>query len=265
MLNEFDAPSSTNVFLASEVPPGTGLGCSGAVGVNLISILANLFERPMSRGEIAELAFHIEVKKLGAPVGKQDQYISAFGGLNEIRFMKEGVYLSPLNLPRSTLDELQRNLMLFFTGNSRSAWEVLRQQRDATRGRQPIVVEALHQIKRLAGQSIGALKAGDLDRFGQLLDESWRFKKQLASGISNKSIEEIYGLAINAGALGGKITGAGGGGFLLLYCQPETQAKVRRAMLARGLYQMHFAFESEGVRIIMNSGVNMPERVGVKV
>jgi D-glycero-alpha-D-manno-heptose-7-phosphate kinase len=125
-------------------------------------------------------------------------------------------------------------------------------------------VEALHEIKRIAVHTVDALKTGDLPTIGRLLHESWQFKKQLAPGITTQTIDDVYALALRHGALGGKITGAGGGGFLLLYCPAEAQADVQRALCARGLQQMHFAFEFEGVRIVMNSGVNIPQQLGVR-
>ena len=227
--------------------------------MNLISILGNLLERPMTRGEIAELAYRIEVGKLGAPVGKQDQYASAFGGINVIRFVQDGVDVEPLRLAPDTASQLERNLMLFFTGNSRSAWEILRQQRDATRDREPVVVDALHEIKRLALETEAVLKEGDLARFGTLLNESWHFKKRLSPEITSQIVDEAYAQAVNAGAIGGKITGAGGGGYLLLYCEQEAQPSVKRALTQMGFQQMYFAFEYEGARIVMNSGINVPE------
>ena len=161
--------------------------------------------------------------------------------------------------------ELQAHLMLFFTGNSRSAWDILRQQRKATSDQEPLVVEALHEMKSLAVRTVEALKAEDLSRFGRLLHESWQFKKRLASGITNQTIDEAYDLARRHGALGGKITGAGGGGYLLVYCEPDAQPAVRRALRHKGLEQMHFAFEHEGARIVMNSGDNVPRRQGVRL
>jgi len=253
VLDEFKAPYSTNVFLASEVPPGTGLGSSGAVVVNLLNILATLYAKPLSRQGIAELAYRVESGRLGAPIGKQDQYASAFGGINCIKFSRHRVYVEPLRLPEATVRRLQRNLILFFTGNSRSAWDILRAQQESTRDKAPLVLDVLHRIKHLAVEMKKALEAGDLQRFGQLLDESWQLKKHLSPIISNPLIDDAYATARLHGALGGKITGAGGGGCLVLYCEEDAQPDVRRVLRSKGLQQMEFAFEFEGARIIMNT------------
>ena len=253
VLDHFNLKLPINVFIASEVPPGTGLGSSGAIAVNLINVFGFLSERPVSKQEAAELAYYVEVKKLGAPVGKQDQYASAFGGLNCFRFEVDKVVVEPLALPRSTIRKLERNLMLFFTGNSRKAWDILRQQESSTAKNDGIVIESLHRIKALAEEMRQALEKEKLHRFGELLDESWRNKKKLASNISNSTIDEAYLAAKKAGAVGGKISGAGGGGFLMIYCETEDQPKVRAALAEKGFHEMRFAFEFEGARIILNT------------
>src|SRR3990170_3339930 len=190
VLDDFPRLPSANLFLASEVPPGTGLGSSGAVAVNLVNILSNICERPLSRRDAAELAYHVEVERLGAPVGKQDQYASAFGGINGFRFTAEGVRVEPLSLPPPTVHRLQRNLVLFFTGNSRRAWDILRRQRDSTRGGEAVVVESLHQIKAMALEMRDALASDELDKFGRLLGASWELKKRLAPQVSTGLIDD---------------------------------------------------------------------------
>jgi D-glycero-alpha-D-manno-heptose-7-phosphate kinase len=254
VLQEFPRLPSANLFLASEVPPGTGLGSSGTVAVNLVNILSTVCERPLGRRDAAELAYHVEVERLGAPVGKQDQYAAAFGGMNAFHFSAEGVLVEPLPIPRATIERLQRNLVLFFTGNSRRAWDILRRQRDSTRGRESVVVESLHRIKALALEMREVLVSGELEAFGHLLDASWELKKRLAPQISTGLIDSAYQAAREHGALGGKITGAGGGGFLLLYCQEEAQPGVRSALRQKGLQEMHFTFEFEGSRVLLNTG-----------
>ncbi len=253
VVDHFDLNGAFNLFTASEVPPGTGLGSSGTTAVNLVNIFATLTDRPMTKEQVAETAFHVEVRKLGAPVGKQDQYASAFGGINCIKFEPDKVTVEPLRLTRGTRRKLERSLMLFFTGNSRQAWAILKQQRDATSSQEGIVIESLHNIKTLAVNMRDALESGDLDGFGRLLDESWQHKKKLASNISTEHIDQAYAEAKAQGALGGKITGAGGGGFLLLYCPPEQQPAMRIALEALGLREMRFAFEFQGARVLMNT------------
>lgn len=249
----FGLNGSFNLFTASEVPPGTGLGSSGTTAVNLANIFATLLDRPMTKEQIAETAFHIETRKLGAPVGKQDQYASAFGGINCIRFEADKVVVESLRLTPCILRTLERTLMLFFTGNSREAWDILRQQSDSTSQEEGIVIESLHHIKALALRMKEALETGDLDGFGQLLDESWQHKKNLAPNITTDQIDQAYATARREGALGGKITGAGGGGFLLMYCPHERQPAVRVALEALGLREMRFAFEFQGARVLLNT------------
>jgi D-glycero-alpha-D-manno-heptose-7-phosphate kinase len=222
--------------------------------VNLATIFSALSERAMTKQEIAETAYFVEVKKLGAPVGKQDQYASAFGGINCVQFDCDGVSVEPLRLSWSTAKALERRLMLFFTGNSRQAWKILAQQQASTARDENVVIASLHQIKALAVEMKQALEEGNLAGFGELLDESWRHKKQLSQEISNSLIDEAYERARTEGAGGGKITGAGGGGFLLLYCEEECQPRVRTALEAMGLHEMHFAFEFQGARVLVNTG-----------
>jgi D-glycero-alpha-D-manno-heptose-7-phosphate kinase len=261
VVEHFNLDAPFNIFVASEVPPGTGLGSSGAAAVNLINVCAALAERPMTKQEVAELAYHIEVIRLGAPVGKQDQYASAFGGINCIRFEKEGVTVEPLKLSRQTIKALERRLLLFFTGNSRQAREILQRQKESTYNAEEPVIESLHRIKDLALEVKAALESGQLTHFGDLLHQSWQYKKMLAPNISNSSIDEAYLLARENGASGGKITGAGGGGFLMLYCETEHQTQVRRVLEERGLHEMHFAFDFQGSRVLLNTGMLDPALV----
>ena len=245
-----------NVFLASEVPPGTGLGSSGATCVNLCMVFGLLSGEHRSPAQIAELAYTIEVERLGAAVGKQDQYASAVGGLNSITFNEEGVHVAPLRVGAPSLRRLERRLMLFYTGGTRRANDILERQRSATERLEPAVLERLHPIKQLAGHMKEALEADDLDSFATLLHESWLTKHALVPGISNNAIDDAYEAARGAGAAGGKIAGAGGGGFLLLYCHEEFQPRVRAALEARALRQVHFAFEFEGARVLLHTSLS---------
>jgi D-glycero-alpha-D-manno-heptose-7-phosphate kinase len=244
-----------NVFIASEVPPGTGLGSSSTTSVTLCNIFSTLTGQSMSKAQLAEAAYEIEIQRMEAPIGKQDQYAAAFGGLNCFEFSAEGVQVTPLNMTIPTIRALERRLMLFYTGATRQAREILHEQRAASEQKSGRTVEALHQIKALGWQIKDALEAGRLNDFGALLDESWRYKKQLASGVSNSFIDEAYSQARQAGALGGKITGAGGGGFLLLDCPEERQEDVRAALEQLGLQQVRCAFEFEGTRVLLHTGL----------
>jgi D-glycero-alpha-D-manno-heptose-7-phosphate kinase len=206
----------------------------------------------LSKSELAEFASYVEIEKLAMPIGRQDQYAAAFGGLNAITFAPTGVQVEPLGLPPSLEQTLERRIMLFFTRASRSAASILKDQ-EAASHQDGEVVASLHQIKALAHETIELFRAGDLDGFGALLHESWQAKKRLAKGITNARIDASYDLARTHGALGGKIAGAGGGGFLLLYCREETQEAVTAALEAEGLVRMDFHFERGGAVVLMDA------------
>ncbi len=242
-----------NAFIASEVPPGTGLGSSGTTCAVLCTVFSALSGRSMSKAQIAETAYDIETNRLEAPVGKQDQYAAAFGGLNCFEFYEDQVKVTPLAVSVATVRRLERRLMLFYTGATRQAREILREQREASEQANGRTVEALHQIKSLGWQIKAAIEEGQLDDFGAMLDESWQHKKVLASGVTNAFIDTAYTSARNSGAIGGKITGAGGGGFLMLYCPEDRQEDVRQELAKLGLQQIRFAFEFEGARVLLHT------------
>ena len=212
-----------------------------------------LCDRTLSKQNIAETAAHIEINKLGMPVGKQDQYAAAFGGLNVIRFEREGVTVEPLRIAESTLYEFERSLLLFFTGSTRESSEILKQQKHASERDEAEVIDALHAIKELGYTTQQALERGELDQFGELLHRAWENKKKLASNVSNARIDHCYEVARRYGALGGKLTGAGGGGFLMLYCPPTYQRAVTDALATEGLVRMDFQFDFRGVTVLMNT------------
>jgi D-glycero-alpha-D-manno-heptose-7-phosphate kinase len=251
----FNVHMPVNVFIASEVPPGTGLGSSSTLSVTLCNIFSTLTGQTMSRAQLAETAYTMETQRMDAPIGKQDQYAAAFGGLNCFEFAEDGVRVTPLKMTTTTIRTMERRLMLFYTGATRQAREILHEQRSASEQHSGRTIEALHQIKDLGWQIKAALEGGQLDDFGAMLDESWRHKKQLASGVSNPFIDEAYTQARANGALGGKITGAGGGGFLMLYCPEEHQPDVRGALERLGLQQMRCAFEFEGTRVLLHTNM----------
>lgn len=241
-----------DLMLASEVPPGTGLGSSSAMAVALVRGLAAHLQIAFTPAEAAELACGIEIDRLKMPIGKQDQYASAFGGLNTVEFSAEGVRVRPLDLDPPIRDGLNQRLMLFATGHSRDSATILHQQRSDT-GAKPVVVEALHRLKALAHEMravlVAARRPDDLDEFAGLLDRAWREKRGLSGAISTSAIDEWYAAARAAGALGGKIAGAGGGGFMLLYAPPEHQPRVRAALRERGLDELPFDFDLEGAHV----------------
>lgn len=249
VLHEFGIESGLSIFTASEVPPGTGLGSSSALAIALIQAVSAYVGRSMTRQEIAELACHVELNKLGAPIGKQDQFAAAFGGLNVITFSRDHVEARPIRLAPATLETLDRRLMLFFTGISRDSAAILREQGRATSQHDPITLQNLHRIRKAADECRASLEIGDVDGIGRLLDQGWRLKRQLTAGITNGRIDECYDAALENGALGGKITGAGGGGYLLIYCHEAYQEGVTAALEKLSLRRMEFHVEPNGVCI----------------
>jgi D-glycero-alpha-D-manno-heptose-7-phosphate kinase len=252
ILHHFGIRRGLNLFLASEVPPGTGLGSSSAAAVTLVRALSTLLEQPMTKQQVAELACSIEISKMGMPIGKQDQYASAFGGFNTISFSSEGVRVEPLSITSAVRHTLERRLLLFFTGSSRESTSILKQQRKATEAQDEAVLQALHHIKHVAIEMQTCLECGDLEEFARLLDSAWQEKRRLAPGLSTGFIDECYQLALEHGASAGKITGAGGGGFLLLYCHEDAQEAVTRALEERSLKRMDFHFDTQGATVVLN-------------
>ncbi len=264
-LKQFQAEISADIFLSSEIPPGTGLGSSASVCVNVLKTLATYLHLQQSREQLAELAYHIARDVLKKPVGKQDEYAAAFGGINFFRFERSGrVQVEPINLAPRTLTELQSSLMLFFTGTAHDSWTILKEQeRSSAKEHSATEVQALHGIRQLADKMRATLVGGDLARFGALLDEGWQAKKQVSKKISNSRIDDLYEMAKNAGALGGKITGAGGGGFLLLYCEAENQSRVRETFKEAGVSELGFGFDFHGAQVIANDPfIDCDERCG---
>lgn len=246
ILDYFGVKGGRRVFIASEVPPGTGLGSSSATAVALIRALDADLTLRLSHQEIADIACHIEIDRMGMPIGRQDQYAAAFGGLNVLRFSAAGTEIAPLQVPEPYRRALESRILLFFTGRRRRSTDILEKQREATARKNSPTLASLHAIKHLAQQMIDAIQAGDFDEVGRLLDASWRQKRQLTSGVSTPEIDSWYEEACNAGAAGGKITGAGGGGFLMLYAEPENRSAVIRRMSELGLVWVDSSFDRQG-------------------
>jgi len=251
VLKHFNMQRGLNIFMASEIPPGTGLGSSGAVTVNMINTINHLERLKLGKKEMAELAYKIEFHDLGMPIGKQDEYASALGGINFIRFNRNGTAeVEPLKIPREVKLRLENDVMLFFTGRTRESSKILRSQDKSTREKAGTVVDSLHAIKQVAYDVKKAIESGDLVEFGRLLDHSWQTKKNLAQGITNPRIDKLMGIAKKNGALGGKLTGAGGGGYMMLFCEKANQRKVTKALAAEGLSPLDFHFDKKGASII---------------
>jgi len=246
------------MFLASEVPPGTGLGSSSTLTVAAVKAVSAARGQTLSQAEVAELATRVELEKMGMPIGYQDQYASAFGGLNFFEFTADGVRVEPIRTPPGALATLQQNLLLFFTGTARESSKILARQRDNTERSQGDTLSALHAVRDMAHALRDTLQRGDLSGFGQALHAGWEHKKRFAAGVSNPEIDAAYTAARAAGAVGGKITGAGGGGFMLIYCQDGAQAAVTEALDQRGMRRMDFRLEEGGARVLLNAGLRLP-------
>lgn len=258
ILHEFGVTEGLSVFTASEIPPGTGLGSSSTVAVALVKALATLCQRRQSKQETAELASYIEIVKLGRPIGLQDQFAASFGGLNCIEFESTGTRVTPLRLPLDLRDRLERSILLFFTGSARNAASILTEQHRSSVNDDPRVIDNLHGIKQDALEVREAFAKGRLRRVGEIMHESWQRKKRLAHGVTTERIDRLYQLALEHGAVGGKIAGAGGGGFLLIYCEPEHQAAVTGVLEAEGLPRLGFHFDDGGAQVLVNSMPDVP-------
>jgi len=234
----------------ADIPAGTGLGSSGSFTTALLMALHAHRRRPVHKQELAELACHIEIDLLGEPVGKQDQYISAFGGLTCFTFHEDDtVTAEPLKLSMDSLFDLEDNLLLFFTGFSRSAGELLKDQNSRTIENDDEMLDNLHYIKTLGHKSRDALETGDMLTFGALMHEQWEHKKRRSGGMSNSMIDNWYNLGLGNGAVGGKLVGAGGGGFLMFYASDRN--RLRHAMNRAGLEEVRFGFDFEGTKVVM--------------
>ena len=236
------------IVSTADVPAGTGLSTSSAYTVGLIHALNACRGKLCSQERIAREACELKIEKLGEPIGKQDQYGTAVGGLKFIRFKSDdSVEVEPLAVSRQKLSELEGNLLLFYTGLTHSAGEILQEQNKNVAGEDK-KFQNLVKMTELAYELREAVVAGKLDDFGRILNENWLLKRELASQISNDKIGKYYDLAMANGALGGKLLGAGGGGFLLFYCPKEKQKRLRSAL--SDLWELPFAMESSGTKII---------------
>lgn len=235
----------------ADIPAGTGLGSSGSFSVSLLRAMYAYNRKHVTPGNLAEEACHIEINILKEPVGKQDQYISAFGGINCFKFKKEGdVEVSPLNISNECLYNLEENLLLFFTGFQRSSSKVLKEQNEKSKEDNEEMINNLHYVKKMGFKSKLFLEKGDLRGFAELMNEHWEHKKKRSKAISNKNIDRWYYMALKNGAVGGKLVGAGGGGFLMFYA--DDREKLRRTMQSEGLKEVVFSFDYEGAKVLIN-------------
>lgn len=243
-----EAPSLEITSMA-DIPAGTGLGSSGSFTTALLKAFHALRKNLVHPAELAEQACCIELEKLGEPIGKQDQYIAAYGGITCFEFLPDGrVNAWPLKISEETLFNLEDNLLLFFTGYSRSASTILKEQDDKSKRSDKSMIENLHFVKELGKQSQQALEGNDLPEFARLMDVHWQRKKERSQGMSNRDINDWYDCAMANGALGGKLIGAGGGGFLMFYA--DDKARLRHVMREKGLTEVRFRFDFEGTKIL---------------
>jgi D-glycero-alpha-D-manno-heptose-7-phosphate kinase len=235
----------------ADIPASTGLGSSGSFTTALLKVLHAHKKNLVHPAELAAQACDIELNRLHEPIGKQDQYIAAYGGITCFEFLPDGTVKAwPLKISDQTRNNLEDNLLLFFTGYSRSASSILKEQDQKSKQSDAGMIENLHFVKDLGRQSQKALETGNLHEFARLMDVQWQRKKQRSSGMSNPKINEWYDLAMANGALGGKLIGAGGGGFLMFYS--EDKAKLRHAMQQAGLKEVRFRFDFEGTKLIVS-------------
>jgi D-glycero-alpha-D-manno-heptose-7-phosphate kinase len=234
----------------ADIPSGTGLGSSGTFTVGLLRAVYAHKREHVTHFALAEEACHIEIDVLGAPVGKQDQYIAAFGGLTCFEFhADERVTVTPLAIPQPTLHDLEERLLLFFTGYSRSAGEILDDQRKRSESGDEAMLANLEQTKALGVEIRQVLESGDAEGFGRLMHEHWQRKRGRSQGMSNERIDRWYEAGLADGAIGGKLVGAGQGGFLMFYASDPT--RLRAAMTAQGLPEMRFTFDLDGAVVLV--------------
>lgn len=247
VLRQFHIDGALEMSSNGDVPSGTGLASSSAFTV---AMLCNLYARTgvfATKEKLASEACDIEINRLGEPIGKQDQYACAYGGLNVLRFLSSGaVSVEPIHLAKEVYKTLSGNLLMFYTGEQRNASTILAEQKKNTLSSEKRAV--LRRMVSFVDDAHSAIYSGQLADFGKILHENWLLKKSLASRISNSFIDEAYETAIKCGAVGGKLLGAGGGGFLLFYCEPQYQPRLRAALSS--MRELKFKFENEGAKLV---------------
>jgi len=252
-LRHFSITNGIEIVSIADIPAGTGLGSSSCYLVGLLNALHNLLQDQATPQKLAEEACAIELDVLQKPIGKQDQYMAAFGNLTALDINREGrVAVTHLELEVDVLETLEHNILMFYTNGMRDATTILKRQDEATRANDRTVVSSLREIKDVGLEISHAISKGNLRRFGELLDVHWQTKKRLSEEITNPQIDAWYELAKQKGAIGGKISGAGGGGFLMLYCEGK-KAQVREAMREAGLRELNFRFDFEGSKVVFDA------------
>ena len=247
-----DIEKAIEIISMADVPSGTGLGSSSCYAVGVLNGLHTMKRDYVSLREIAEEACEIEINKLGKPIGKQDQYMAAFGGLTVLDIGKDGaVKVKKADVSGTTIIDLNRNLLMFYTNTSRDANEILSEQSKGAKEEKKEVVESMHYIKDLGYRILEATGSGNITDIGLMFDQHWQYKKKISTKMTNPRFDKIYEIAKENGALGGKISGAGGGGFFLFYVE-EKQGKFIEEMKKLGLREMRYRFDFEGTKVIVN-------------
>ena len=242
-------PLSFELSTYVDAPPGSGLGTSSTLVVAVLGAFSEWLNLPLGEYDLAHLAFEIERIDLNMAGGKQDQYAATFGGINYMEFFKDDkVIVNPLRIRNRFLDELAHNLILYHTETSRLSSTIIEEQRKNVMAGNEQSLEAMHKLKEQSVMMKEAILKGDLNRIGEILDFGWQFKKKMAKGISNPMLDEIYEAAISSGALGGKVSGAGGGGFMFFYCPENTRSRVIRALDKFGGQTKRYEFTGKGLR-----------------
>ncbi len=248
VVNQFRLDTGFKVETFSEMQPGSGMGTSSSLAVSLIGAFSEAFGQKMKKHEVAMLAYHVERVVLGQLGGYQDQFAAAYGGLNMMEFFKEGVRVTPVVLKDEVLEELQYRTLLFYTGKAHFSPEIhsdMKKKYEEEKEKEKLVRD---ELKRIAYELHKALIKEDLDSFGSLINENWEFKKKMSEKISDEAIDRAYDTLINAGGLGGKIQGAGGGGFLLMFTKKDKRGEVIKEAMKMNLEPFSFRFEMEGVK-----------------
>jgi D-glycero-alpha-D-manno-heptose-7-phosphate kinase len=250
ILNRTGIVKNIEISSLSDIPAGTGLGSSSCYAVGLLHAIHTMKRDYVPLAQLAELDFEIEAHILKRPIGKQDPYMGAFGGLTVLEIAKDGtVKVRKANVSYEVADELNKNILIFFTGKTRSADEILREQEKGAKEEKASVVDSMHYIKDIGYQILEAVETGNIDVVGQKFHEHWEYKKKISSKMSNPDFDRIYDSARETGALGGKISGAGGGGFFTFYV-PDHQRAFREKMRELGLREMRYRFDFEGSKVL---------------
>lgn len=248
-INYLQYKQGINIMISSDVPPSSGLGSSSSLAINIVNVISTLQGKKLSLHKICEIAHYVQRNIIKVPLGKQDEYISAFGGFNFIKFSKNKIEVKPYSFSKNSILELEKNLLLFYIG-ARPSDNLLNTQIKRTKSRDTKTMKSLENVKYLAETMHDSLSNNDFTNFAQLLHKGWIEKKNFSDDVSNKRIDALYEKSLKLGALGGKLTGAGGGGHLLLYCEPPKQKSLLLEMENEGLKHIPFSFQSEGCKIL---------------